>query len=526
MPYYPLSGSGQQYFKSSGGFALNYYLKFYIAGTNTAISCAPNATATDDNSQPQLLDKVRINERGYPVNPTGGEIVPHVDQAYKLVLFKSAADANADNTSAADWTIDNLSPGLVGFALTQNDQDSTEIDYLADATASTRKLDTRLKERVSVLDFAADNTGVVDCTVAIATAFLTSLDIYIPSGTYLTSGIEVIRNNQSLHFGANVFLKAAANNNVLFKQTTSYCRHTGGFTTNSNGKSGVKGMIVGPADLTSTTTLSYQIDNVLPIINGDGGLSETVQLQAGPTVGGSYSKNYKNYFPLIESAGSVRALFFEVPSNANTVLTSNNVFKTVSTNGYTSTNTGIHIASGSHNVFQNVSLKDITSNGSPNTTATGLFVSNTCSVSGQSNSSNTVVSGSFVSCNRDINNSNMTTSLPAGVDFDYSNSLMTAVPLLPVTTGEPLKIYVGEFNNTASVHAPPGWSVSRTSTGQYLISHNIGNTDYVVQLTGYSNDFLYVEDFTKTSTSFAVVSRGAGSISVSDARFFYTVIAH
>lgn len=423
--YYPITGSVTQYQKSNGGFALNYYLKFYAAGTSTAISCAPNASATDPNNVPQLLDKVRINEKGYPVNPTGGEMIPHIDQTFKLVLYKNAADANADNTSAAEWVVDNLSPGLVGFSLTQNDQDATEIDYIADDTATTRKLDTRLQERVSVLDFAADPTGNTDSTTAFETALLASKDVYVPTGTYLMDGIKVLRDEQNIHFGANVNLLAASNNAIMLWQTSSFCSHTGRVQFSANGFSGVWGCCIGPADLSSLLVIDDQRRNTMPEMIMNNG-EEVLVFHPGPEVSGSVSFCTDNYIPLVSSTGANRVVYFKPPPNAGGYRARGNHIRNVLANG-SSINTGIHIESGSYNSIEKIKCINLASNGSPNAIATGVLVDAVCPVTGFDNSYNCITSGISLSNSRDVENGASTTYLLA-VNFSTSNSLLTAQP--------------------------------------------------------------------------------------------------
>ena len=102
MAWTPISGTVPQYQQASGPLASAYYLKAYAANTSTAISLAT------DSSGGTTLDKVMINTSGYPVNSSGGIIIPHVAQAYKLALFKNATDADNNTTSNADFVVDNI----------------------------------------------------------------------------------------------------------------------------------------------------------------------------------------------------------------------------------------------------------------------------------------------------------------------------------------------------------------------------------------------------------------------------------
>ena len=523
MPYYAIDGSAKQYQKANGSFAANYYLKFYAAGTSTAIQVAPNASATDSNNQPQLLDKIQLNERGYPINPSGGVMIPHLDQAYKIILYKNAADANANNTSAAEWTIDNVSPGLIGFGLTLNDQTAAEIDYSADPSATTRTIESRLQERISILDFAADNTGVTDCTTAISTALLSGTDIFIPSGTYLCSGIKVLRDYQNIHFGGIVTLKAAANSDIMFWQTASGCKHTGYFTIDANGKSDVWAMCVGPSDLSSQIVVDSQNNNTLPSFSATSG-AEGVVFQPGPEVSGSLSRCSNNYIPSIQGAGVTRTIYFKAPPNAGANTAQGNTIGNVMVLGG---NTGVDIESGQNNTILSLTCSGIASDGSPNATATGLVIDNACPTTGDSNNHNTILSGSFSACNRDIQNGNSSTRL-LSVDYDVGNSSMSNYPAIYATNTEQLELYTGKVTSAgSSTHRPPGWSSpSRISTGVYTINHNIGNSNYTVTATPGGNNVGLAGITSIGSSSFTLTFRGHNSSSLVDVDFHYQVIAY
>lgn len=55
-------------------------------------------------------------------------------------------------------------------------------------------------------------------------------------------------------------------------------------------------------------------------------------------------------------------------------------------------------------------------------------------------------------------------------------------PLVEGAAGSSTTYYIGAFNSsgTAASLFPTGWSSSRTSVGLYVVTHNLGNTDYVV----------------------------------------------
>lgn len=102
MAWQPVAGLVPQYQKSNGDLASGFYLKFFASGTSTAINMAT------DNTGGTELAKCQINSSGYPITAASAIFIPHIDQTYKLSLFPTEADADA-NTNA-EWTIDALEP--------------------------------------------------------------------------------------------------------------------------------------------------------------------------------------------------------------------------------------------------------------------------------------------------------------------------------------------------------------------------------------------------------------------------------
>jgi hypothetical protein len=96
MAYVPLSGYLTQLITQTGQVASDYYIKFYIANTTTPLSMATNQGAST------LLVKAKFNNNGMPItNPLDNstEFIPHLNQAYRLVVYRNEADADADNTA-------------------------------------------------------------------------------------------------------------------------------------------------------------------------------------------------------------------------------------------------------------------------------------------------------------------------------------------------------------------------------------------------------------------------------------------
>jgi len=149
MSWTPISGTVPQYQQSTGDLASAYYLKAYAAGTSTAINMATDSTGGT------TLDKIQINSSGYPVNSSGGVIIPHVSQAYKLVLYKNSTDADNNTTANADWVIDSLSQSAAAVS-SQN----VEIEYQNGSAATANKFTlARLVYTVGVNNLAIFENG-------------------------------------------------------------------------------------------------------------------------------------------------------------------------------------------------------------------------------------------------------------------------------------------------------------------------------------------------------------------------------
>jgi len=98
MAYNPISGFTLQVITSTGQVASDYYLKLYEANTTTPLSMATDSTGAT------LLTKAKIGDKGMPVsNPLDNSTVfiPHVNASYRLVIYTSESDADANNTAEA-----------------------------------------------------------------------------------------------------------------------------------------------------------------------------------------------------------------------------------------------------------------------------------------------------------------------------------------------------------------------------------------------------------------------------------------
>lgn len=116
MAYSATSGIPIQLMKDSAGTAAaGYYLKFYRAGTTTAITMATDSTGDT------LLNKCKLNTRGEPISDDANDdsvFIPHLDETYKVAFYSTADDADNNNTDNAVWIVDNISGAFsVGTSL-------------------------------------------------------------------------------------------------------------------------------------------------------------------------------------------------------------------------------------------------------------------------------------------------------------------------------------------------------------------------------------------------------------------------
>lgn len=107
MAYLPISGSMLQYMRNATETASGYYLKGYAAPGSTSLQMAT------DNTGATLLTKCTLNTDGNPISNAldqNSEFVPHFNQVYKLALYASEADADANINPV--WEVNNLDPGI------------------------------------------------------------------------------------------------------------------------------------------------------------------------------------------------------------------------------------------------------------------------------------------------------------------------------------------------------------------------------------------------------------------------------
>lgn len=132
MAWAPISLAFLQYQNPSDNTpASGFVLKAYEAGTST------NAVMAVDNTGSPTFTSIALNASGYPEN-SGTEVIPHIDRDYKLVMYATQADADA-NTGALR-TADNLIPVTVtnNFALSDANASSMQpvIDVLKETSGT------------------------------------------------------------------------------------------------------------------------------------------------------------------------------------------------------------------------------------------------------------------------------------------------------------------------------------------------------------------------------------------------------
>jgi len=100
MTWSPISGSNVPY-TEAGNQASAYVLKFYAVGTTTPLTVSSSSTGS-----PTTTDFLCDSEGYLTLSST--RVIPHVNSAFKLIMYLNQTDADADDTGSAVWTIDNI----------------------------------------------------------------------------------------------------------------------------------------------------------------------------------------------------------------------------------------------------------------------------------------------------------------------------------------------------------------------------------------------------------------------------------
>lgn len=200
------AGAGQQFFDNNGKPLAGGKLYTYAAGTSTPTATYTTSAGTIAQANPMTLDAAgRV--------PAGGEIWIPASVSVKFVL--------KDSVGVTIQTLDNIQGGndpanatasiLATLALSSG---SSLIGFIQSGTgAVARTVQAKCRDVVSVTDFGADPTGVVDATTAFTNAQGTGNRIVnIPPGTYLLDNLRV-KNG--------VVLRGSGTNATFIKQKTT-----------------------------------------------------------------------------------------------------------------------------------------------------------------------------------------------------------------------------------------------------------------------------------------------------------------
>lgn len=121
MAYTPIQKTLPQYVDVNGDPYSGAVLKAYAEGTSTNISFATDSTGATTAAS------LALNASGYP-ELSGAEVIPYLDQNYKLALYPTQAAADSDTGSI--WIIDNIVLNSVDLA-------GNEITGVGNGTART-----------------------------------------------------------------------------------------------------------------------------------------------------------------------------------------------------------------------------------------------------------------------------------------------------------------------------------------------------------------------------------------------------
>ena len=173
-----LAGAGWQFFNDNGSPLSGGLLFTYRAGTTTPQTTYTDSSGTVANPNPIVLDSAgRISQ----------EIWLNSAYTYKFVLKTPA--------SVPIWTKDNI-PGYGS---------SADIAFVPAGTGATsRTVQDKLRDTVSVKDFGAVGDGVTDDTVAIQAAINEGGVITVPPGTYNVTALSIPSNVKVIGYGATI----------------------------------------------------------------------------------------------------------------------------------------------------------------------------------------------------------------------------------------------------------------------------------------------------------------------------------
>jgi hypothetical protein len=216
-----IGGAGWQFLDNNGNPLSGGKIYTYAAGTTTPLVTYTSRTGLIANSNPIILDSAgRTPEQiwstegllyKYVVADSNDNVIRTWDNIGGSVVASDLAQdlANTTNNAKGD--------ALIGF------KQSNASGFLTNAVA--RTVNDKLQERVSVLDFGADSTGILDSTNAFNSALATGKRVFVPKGTYLVADIQLPSNAYiEGEERANVLLVVNTNNSGAF--TFAECQST------------------------------------------------------------------------------------------------------------------------------------------------------------------------------------------------------------------------------------------------------------------------------------------------------------
>jgi hypothetical protein len=214
MPWYPIAHTLPQYVDSSGAPYSGAVLKAYANGTSTNINLATDATGGTTASS------MALNASGYP-EVSGNEVIPHVDEAYKLSLYATQAAADAD--TGAIWTIDELTAGPtydIGYV------DDTGA---ADAYVIAPSPPIKAYAAGQTFSFIADNTNTGAATLNVSGLGAVAIrkagaSVLVANDIAASSVVMVIYDGTNFQLLSNLPASAApieATTRMLFQQTAA-----------------------------------------------------------------------------------------------------------------------------------------------------------------------------------------------------------------------------------------------------------------------------------------------------------------
>jgi Pectate lyase superfamily protein len=236
----PLAGAGWQFFNNNGIPLAGGLLYTYAAGTSTPLATYTTFSGNISNSNPIILDSA---------GRVPNEIWITVGYGYKFVLQdantnqiaswdnipSNASSPFANDSSSIAYEQGNsvtagafivgqsyliTSVGTTNFVAIGASSNATGIYFIATGAGSgtgtaktSRSVQSKLQESVSVLDFGAKGDGTTDDTTAIQAALSSGNNIYFPQGTYVISRALIPVSNQTI--------SGAGMNFTIIKQTSA-----------------------------------------------------------------------------------------------------------------------------------------------------------------------------------------------------------------------------------------------------------------------------------------------------------------